>query len=276
MIVDNASSDKSLIEIKGIRLPLKIITNNHNIGFAGACNQGAKGSSADYLLFLNPDTRLFENSIEKAVSYMEEYANKGIGILGIQLIDSTGRISKSCARFPSLKGFLLKTFGVEYFLPSLFKSHFMTEWDHDSTQIVDQVMGAFFLTRRNLFVTISGFDERFFVYFEEVDYSVRSLKAGYKSVYLATAQAFHKGGGTSEQVKAKRLFYSTRSRILYGFKHFNKASAILLALCSFLVEPFSRLFLALIHLSPEEAIEVLKAYRLLFCDVSNIYKKISE
>jgi len=92
--------------------------------------------------------------------------------------------------------------------------------------VVDQVIGAFFLVRRALFETLGGFDERFFMYFEEVDFSKRAQMRGAASVYLGAARAFHSGGYSSRQVKASRLFYSLRSRFLYGFKHFRPAEAV--------------------------------------------------
>ena len=86
---------------------------------------------------------------------------------------------------------------------------------------VDQIIGAFFLIRRHLFEQCSGFDERFFVYYEEVDLALRAKSLGYSSFYLASVNAFHSGGGTTQSVKALRLFYSLRSRIIYAEKHYN-------------------------------------------------------
>ena len=92
VVVDNASTDNSFNILDELDLPLKIIRNNENRGFAAACNQGAKGSTADYLLFLNPDTRLFQESLDKAIKYMEDPGHKDVGIIGIQLLDENGRI----------------------------------------------------------------------------------------------------------------------------------------------------------------------------------------
>ncbi len=94
---------------------------------------------------------------------------------------------------------------------SIFPTHFLSEWDHCDTRAVDQVMGAFFFLRRSMFVKIGGFDERFFVYFEDLDLAVRARELGWTSVYIATARVFHHGFGTTEQVKDLRLFYYWRS-----------------------------------------------------------------
>src|SRR5660398_194498 len=110
----------------------------------------------------------------------------------------------SCARFPCVSGFLAHAVGLDRSFPRL--GHFMAEWDHLANRQVDHVIGAFFLVRRGLFEQLQGFDERFFVYFEDVDFSCRAKQSGWKSYYLADTQAFHAGGGTSNQVKAQRSF----------------------------------------------------------------------
>ncbi len=248
VIVDNNSSDNSIAQVKAMTdLPfqLKIISNVENNGFGAACNQGAATASGDYLLFLNPDTRLFEDSLSVPLAFMQRPENVDVGIAGIQLIDEDNHVAKSCSRFPALVFFLAQALGINR-LPGLrHLTQAMAEWAHDSTQDVDQLMGAFFLIRRSLFDSLNGFDERFFVYFEEVDLSLRARQAGWRSIFLAEAQAFHAGGGTSRHVKAKRLFYSLRSRILYVFKHFNPFTATLVLLTTLLIESLSRSVLAI-------------------------------
>lgn len=260
VVVDNASSDRSMDKLNVFDLPLSVIANAENRGFAVACNQGARGSEADYLLFLNPDTRLFEDSLIKPLTFMEQPENQNIGIAGIQLVDENGRVARTCARFPMPGMFLSKMLGLDKLFPLYFPSHFMSEWDHWETCQVDQVMGAFFLIRRQLFESLGGFDERFFVYFEEVDLSYRAYNIGWKTIYLADAQAYHKGGGTSDQIKATRLFYSLRSRIQYGYEHFGWLSATFLMVGTLFFEPFSRLVLSIWKRSPTEAKETLKGF----------------
>jgi GT2 family glycosyltransferase len=262
IIIDNASSDSSLEGLDNIALPLYLIRNNTNLGFAAACNQGAKECKADYILFLNPDTMLFENSLSVPLEFMERPENRHIGIVGIQLLDENGHVSRTCARFPKSGQFFAKMLGLDCLFHNI--SHFMVEWDHMNSREVDQVMGAFFLVRRSLFEELNGFDEKFFVYFEEVDFSLRARKRGWKTFYLADAQAYHKGGGTSEQVKAKRLFYSLRSRILYSYKHFSWLSATLLLLGTMIIEPLSRMALCIVRRSGSDVIETCKAYFMLW------------
>lgn len=266
IIVDNASTDGSLVRVEamtGIPFQLHIIRNNENLGFAAACNQGAAITSTLYLLFLNPDTRLYANSLSTPLLLMARPENASVGICGIQLVNETGQVDRSCARFPSPKSIITHALGLNRLILRL--GHFMNEWDHMQTRQVDQVIGAFFLVRRELFDSLKGFDERFFVYFEEVDFSYRAYSIGWHTLYIADAQAFHAGGGTSNQVKAKRLFYFLRSRIIYAFKHFNLLSATLVLLVTWLVEPISRSALAVGQCSWTSFKETLSAYGMLFC-----------
>lgn len=263
VVVDNASSDDSLNGIEFLGIPVTIIRNESNFGFAAACNQGAAIATMPYLLFLNPDTRLYENSLDTPLSFMANPENAKIGICGIQLINESGQVDRSCARFPTPLVFLLQSVGLNK-LPGLrrFSLH-RTDWDHATTRTVDHVIGAFFLVRRSLFEQLQGFDERFFVYLEDLDFSRRAHLNGWQSVYLTRAQAFHAGGGTSKQVKAARLFYSIRSRLLYGFKHFSPAAAWAVLAVTILLEPISRIVFSVVRANWRDAFYTLQGYRML-------------
>jgi hypothetical protein len=240
------------------------------MGFAAACNQAAPGSDVDLVLFLNPDTRVFSDSIDRAVTVLSDQKHSSAGICGIQLVDGEGRVSRSCARLPTLRLFLSSALGLNRIFPSAFRGHFMAEWDHAHSREVDHVIGAFYLIRGPLLRSLGGFDERFFMYLEDLDLSARARAAGYSCWYLAGARAFHRGGGSSEQVKAARLFYSLRSRILYGYKHFGFFSANLLMLVTLLVEPVIRLGFAVIRRAANEIGETASAYALLWRDSPHI------
>ena len=270
VVVDNNSHDGSIDGLDELGLPLTVIRNTTNLGFGAACNQGAFGSRADYLLFLNPDTILFQDSLILPYQFMENSANAGIGICGIQLVDETGKICRSSARFPTLRQTFSRVFGLSHLYPRQFPEHSMEEWDHGNSQKVDQVIGAFFWVRRTVFEAMKGFDPRFFVYFEEVDLSFRAAQAGWASFYLTEGRAFHKGHGTTDQVKPARLFYSLQSRIYYGFKHFSIFSAFGLALLTLLVEPFSRLFLCAAKGSCGAMFDVIRGYAMLYGSIARL------
>lgn len=266
-IVDNASTDNSLelaVDRQSWQFPVHVVRNSDNRGFGAACNQAVKEGHEEYILFLNPDARLFEGSLAAAADFMERKENDGVAVVGIQLIDEAGSVSRSCARFPSLWMFFAMALGLNR-LPWLRSySHHMTDWDHAATREVDHVIGAFYLIRRRTFESIGGFDERFFVYLEDLDLSLRVKKSGGRIFYLGDVQAFHAGGGTSRQIKATRLFYSLRSRLLYGFKHFSLPAAWGLVGVTLLIEPVSRVFFALLRGGGEDVRNTLKGYGMLW------------
>ena len=273
VVVDNASTDRSLDGLDALGLPLAVIRNGENRGFAAACNQGAAAGAADLVLFLNPDTRLGPASLLAPAAALDTPAHARTGIVGIQLVDEEGRVSHTCARFPSPGRVLAGTIALDRLAPRVFPSHFMTDWDHADSRAVDQVMGAYFLVRRSLFDQLGGFDERFFVYFEEVDFAYRARTAGWRSYFLADVRAYHKGGGTSEQVKAKRLFYMLRSRIQYAYKHFGRGPATLVAAATVAAEPVTRLLFAAGTGSREQVGATLEGSLLLWRDLPRILRR---
>jgi N-acetylglucosaminyl-diphospho-decaprenol L-rhamnosyltransferase len=264
VVVDNASTDDSLDEIADLDLPLHTIRNSQNHGFGAAANQGAQGSQADYLLFLNPDTRLHEASLSAPIAYMQQPTSKHTGIVGVQLIGDNNIVSRTCCRIPKPRHFWARLLGLSRLAPGHFPSHFMAEWDHLESRSVGHVMGSFYLARRALFEQLGGFDERFFMYLEDLDFSLRAQQAGWTSFYLTEAQVYHEGGGTSKQIKARRLFYSLRSRILYGFKHFSRPAALALALGTLTIEPLTRTIFTLARGAPAETFQVWRAYLMLW------------
>ena len=271
VVVDNGSTDSSLISIED-NCEVTVVRSGSNLGFGRACNLGAHQCNSKFLLFLNPDAALHPNTLHEALSYMQNAANDGVGICGVQLLDESGCVARTCARFPSVRLFAAQALGLSKFRMLSGWSHHMSEWDHASTRDVDHVIGAFYLIRKSLFESLGGFDERFFVYLEDLDLSLRARQAGWRSVYLATARAFHAGGGTSKQVKAARLFYSLRSRLLYGFKHFSRLRAWALVGVTLLIEPLSRLAFSALRGGSEDVLNTLRAYGMLWRALPSILR----
>lgn len=263
-VVDNASHDGSIDCLENRDLPLAVIRNSRNRGFAAACNQGARDSVAPYILFLNPDTRLFGLSLAVPLEFMEKRENRRYGIVGIRLEDENGRIHRSCARFPTPRMFLARALGVDRIVPGHGLSYFMDAWDHMHSRPVNHVIGAFFMVRRSLFAALEGFDERFFVYLEDLDFSVRAKMRGWECFYMAEAKAFHRGGGTSENIRDRRLAYSIQSHIRYGYKHFKPFKAVLLEWIMLFMEPLLRVAAHLIGRSKNSLRETFDAYRILY------------
>src|ERR1041384_1823033 len=129
-VVDNASTDGSAGDLQHA-LPLVVIRNGDNRGFAAACNQGAAGSDADFILFLNPDTRLMPGSLERPARYLSSEHHEDAGIVGIQLVDSDGHVARNTARTPSARSMIGNSLGLDRLMPSTFPPHFVAEWTHD-------------------------------------------------------------------------------------------------------------------------------------------------
>ncbi len=261
IVVDNDSRDHSLAVLPADP-KLQIIRNPGNYGFAKACNQGFRACRAPYVLLLNPDACLQAGTLSACQQFME--ANPDTDILGCRLLDDQGNTTHSCSRLPSPIRIFFDATGLSKIAPRLFHpATIMTDWNHDESRYVPQVMGAFMFMRTSIFEKHGYFDERFFVYFEEVDFSKRVTDAGGKIYYAHNICAVHTGEGTTSSVKAFRLFLSLRSRLQYAKKHFSAPGYALVALSSFLIEPFTRTVHVLLQGRPAGVAEVWKAIRLL-------------
>jgi len=261
IIVDNGSKDGSdNLQIESNQVLL--IKNPSNYGFARSCNIGAKYSNSEFVLFLNPDTILEPNTLKETINYMENDSNKMVGISGIQLCYEDGKVARHSSKFPSSFSFFMRSSGLHKIFLSL--DHVLTEWDHLDTREVPHVIGAYFFVRKKLFDSLNGFDERFFVYLEDLDFSLRAYKLGFKTHFISTIKSVHIAGGTSRQIKAERLFYSLRSRIIYSYKHFNFFSATCILLSVMVIEPISRTLLSIKNLSLVSIKNLIKTYILLY------------
>lgn len=267
IVVDNASKDSSLEYLRGMdtagaieQFPLQILYNEQNLGFAKACNQGAEKAGGEYILFLNPDMILQEDTLLKCFEFLGTQIAKDIGVIGIQLVDEHNIISRSCSRLPKKRYFLAKCLGLNRIVKRW--NAFMLEWDHKNDRYVDEVIGAFFLVKKEVFESLEGFDERFFVYYEEVDFCKRVHDAGYKVFYYTGTKAFHEGGGASAQIKDYRLFYELRSRYQYVEKHEGKYSAWVVLRMEYL-EYYSRYLFLRMKGRKEEIIDLKRSYGML-------------
>ncbi|UZK65051.1 glycosyltransferase family 2 protein [Sphingomonas sp. M1-B02] len=263
VVVDNGSIDGSAdLEMPG--LPLQIIRTGENLGFGRACNLGAAQGDSDYILLLNPDTEVDRDAISTAAAYLDDPRHADIGVVGIRLVDRQGMAQRHCARFPTPRTFLAESLGLTHLFPQRFKPMLMLDFDHLKTRDVDHVMGAFYCIRRSLFETLGGFDPAYFVYLEDLDLSRRVTRTGARIRYLAQPRAFHHQGGTSEQIKARRLHYSLAGKLTYARKHFGRGGAAAAWIAVLLIEPFTRSGLALKRRSFAELRETWQGILMLY------------
>ena len=274
IVVDNASTDGSLDAVAAGRMSLEIVRNADNRGFAAACNQGAAKGHARVVLFLNPDVRVKADTVASAVRYLDDPANSGVGILGAQLLDAHGNVQASCARAPTVATLLLHTLFLDRIFPALVPPHFLTEWDHGDTRPVDQVMGAFLMIRRTLLQQLGGFDQRFFLYYEDVDLCLAARQAGWSVVHFAPAQAEHAGGGTTAAIKDRRLCYLANSKVAYTAKHHGPLAAIVLIFLILFIEMPIRLLHATVARSPGEGLLVVRGTALFWRSLPELWRRI--
>lgn len=273
LIVDNGSTDGSdRVDPRG--LDLAVIHAGRNLGFGPACNLAAAQSTAPYILFLNPDAELRDGVLANALDHFAAPGNERVGVVGVRLVGRDGVAHRHCARFPSWRSFVGNSLGLTRLLRHQFPPIPLVEFDHLESRSVDHVMGAFYCIRRNLFVALGGFDEAFFVYLEDLDLSRRVVQSGWRIDYLAELAAYHKQGGTSENVKAHRLFYALESNLIYAAKHLPRGQALLVGAITLIVEPVSRLCRALLRRSGEEFLFTARGFGMLYRALPDVFRRM--
>jgi GT2 family glycosyltransferase len=217
IVVDNASSDgtSQLID-KNEFAHVKFIALNENIGFPKANNLAIREAKGEFVLLLNPDTLLFPDTLQKCVEHLRK--DSGIGALGCKILYPDGLIQFECARnFPALIDIFFQTFYLHVLFPNnrIFARRLIGNWDHNSSRDVPCLMGAFILIPQEVLKRVGLLDEKFFMYYEDVDYCVRIHEHGLRVYYLNTASIIHFSGKSRAQSKEK--FDYLASEILYTF-----------------------------------------------------------
>lgn len=225
IVVDNNSQDESVHMVKKEFKKVILIENKENVGFAKGCNQAAKKAHGEYLLFLNSDTQMETDSLQKAIAQLQE--NEGVAILGGFLDNTDGTTSHSYGNFFTLGSTFALLFGGK-----LNKDHQVQK-----KQFVDWVSGGCMLIKRQVFEIAHGFDERFFMYIEDMELCYRIKKMGYSTLYYPEFFVTHKAQGSSNRSFAVLEIYKG---ILYFYKkHMSKldyfAVRILLGIKAILV-----------------------------------------
>ena len=202
VLVDNNSTDNSIKFVKENYSRIRIIENKENLGFAEANNIGAKQAKGEYLLFLNNDTRVTPDFLDKLVLRMEEDATIGMCQGKLLLMDEPGRLDV-------LGGYLTSTGFLKHVgLDEVDRGQYNQEREIFSPR------GACMMIRRNLFEKLSGFDKDFFAYFEETDLAWRVWLAGYRIVYVPRSVIYHKVGATTRSLAFSFIqYHSYKNRI---------------------------------------------------------------
>lgn len=224
IIIDNASKDGTakLIEnlkflpakrqgkIKNLSCKFKVVLNKKNLGFAKAVNQGIKIAKGDYILLLNPDTRVKTNALEKLLEFAKSHPKAGV--IGAKLINPDGSIQPSVYHFPTIKRAVLefwlgKKGTYEKYAPKTQKP-----------KEVEAVTGAVMLIPKKVIQKVGLFDQRYFMYFEDLDYCRRVKKTGFKVYYLPATEFIHHHGASGKTVPQKTYKWLVESSKIYHGK----------------------------------------------------------
>ncbi|MFH1667993.1 MAG: glycosyltransferase family 2 protein [Candidatus Komeilibacteria bacterium] len=218
IVVDNASSDQTVAMVKKKYPTVKLIINEVNQGFARANNQGVDQSAGDFLLFLNPDIELIDNSLEKAISYLANHQQ--IGMLGVNVLNSDQTNQISVRKLPSLYSQLITLLKLNNIIPSLNQKYFQKDFDYHKTQQVESIIGACMLIKRTVYEAIGRLDNDYFVWFEEVDLCLRLNQRNLPVYYFAETKIIHHGKQSFKQMMTlSRQALFNRSMLIYFKKH---------------------------------------------------------
>jgi N-acetylglucosaminyl-diphospho-decaprenol L-rhamnosyltransferase len=231
IVIDNASRDQTVAEVTRLFPYSRVISNTVNVGFARACNQGAEGAIGEYLLFLNPDVELDAGAVATLVA--ESEAHPEAGLVSGRLRNSDGTFQPTSRRFPTIGNMIFSRGSA---LSGLFSSpgprnDRYTLQDSPETTEVPAVAATMVMVSRALFAKAGGFDQRFFMFMEDTDLSIRLYQLGYRNLFVPAAGGVHHWGKGARAGRARRAYYHHVSLWKYFLKHFpNGFSVILLPL----------------------------------------------
>ena len=221
VVVDNSSRKENVLE--SFDEKVRVIEGVENKGFGNACNIGVRNSFGKYILFLNSDTILFQDTVDVAFSFFKKQEN--IGVLGVRQLLENGRLDAGCKRgFPTPLNSLYYFFGLSKIFPKSkrFGAYQQTFIDEKDIVEVDCISGAFMLIEKRVFNFVGGFDEDFFLYGEDVDLCYRLKKAGFRNFYFGKVCFLHyKNSSGKNDIKVLESFYDSM-QIFYDKHYKNK------------------------------------------------------
>jgi len=225
-VVDNNSEDDSVAFLKEKFKWVQLIENTENTGFSKANNQAIASAKGEYVLLLNPDTVIEENTLGKVLAFMDKHAQAGA--LGVKMIDGAGNFLPESKRgLPTPFVAFCKIFGLSALFPKskTYNQYHLGFLSENETHEVDILSGAFMLLRKKVLDKIGFLDETFFMYGEDVDLSYRIQKAGYQNYYFPETTIIHYKGESTKKgsLNYVKMFYKSMS--IFADKHFSSGKA---------------------------------------------------
>lgn len=232
-VVDNNSVDGSVQMVKEKFPEVILIANKENTGFSKANNQAIRLAKGEYVLLLNPDTVVEENTFRKVIDFMDSHADAGG--LGVQMIDGKGNFLPESKRgLPTPSVAFYKIFGLSALFPKskTFGRYHLGYLDRNQTHSVEVLSGAFMLLRKAALDKVGLLDEDYFMYGEDIDLSYRIILGGYKNYYFHDTRIIHYKGESTKKSSVNYVFVFYRAMVIFAKKHFSQSNA---SIFSFLI-----------------------------------------
>jgi O-antigen biosynthesis protein len=232
-VVDNNSIDSSVDMVRAKFPQVHLIANKENLGFSKANNQAMRLANGEYILLLNPDTVVEEDTFVKVVEFMD--AHPDAGGLGVRMLDGKGKFLPESKRgLPTPAVAFFKIFGISKLFPKsrLFGRYHLGYLDEFETNEIEILSGAFMLMRKEALDKVGLLDEAFFMYGEDIDLSYRIVLGGYKNYYFPETRIIHYKGESTKKSSVNYVFVFYRAMIIFARKHFSQKNA---RLFSFLI-----------------------------------------
>jgi GT2 family glycosyltransferase len=226
LIVDNCSSDGSIAYLRPLFPFVTFIQNNDNEGFAKANNKALQLAKGKYILFLNPDTILAEDTLQQCIDFFTAHANAGA--VGVRMVDGSGVfLPESKRAFPSPIVSFYKLAGLSslFSRSKIFNRYALGFLPEHLVHEVDVLAGAFMMVRKHVLDVIGSFDEQFFMYAEDIDLSYRMQQAGYKNYYLGNVTILHFKGESTKKGTLNYVHMFYQAMRLFVKKHYSGAGA---------------------------------------------------
>lgn len=220
-VVDNHSQDGTVDMVKKEFSWVKLIASQKNLGFAKGNNIALDHVEGEFVLLLNPDTEVLPHTLSTLVKTFRAYPHAGA--MGPRLLNPDGSLQPSCKQFPRLRSLIFNHLFLDTLFPkhSVMGAYEMNGWSHDQFREVDQPMGAALIVRKKVIDEIGFMDERFYMFFDEVDWCYRIKQAGYKIYFTPATQIIHHGGQSIRQAEMRMSYYWHKSLKQFFAKHYH-------------------------------------------------------
>lgn len=222
IVADNHSSDGSLAYLQPLFPEVRFLANDENLGFAKANNQALAYCTGEYILFLNPDTLVPEDCLQKCMAHLG--ANAAAGALGVKMLDGRGRfLAESKRAFPSPLASFCKLTGLSALFPrsGFFNRYALGNLSENENHKVAVLAGAFLMLTRKALEKVKGFDERYFLYGEDIDLCYRIRKAGFENLYYAGTSILHFKGESSVGRELSRVGFFYQAMLVFVQQHYS-------------------------------------------------------